>query len=55
MREQLQCMELCPLIEEELTESLWVRIKEIQVKVTLYWVSAIGHPTRKNKGMTTDK
>lgn len=28
MREQVECMELCLGIDEELTVSLWVRVKE---------------------------
>ena len=27
MREQLECIELCPRADEERVESLWVRIK----------------------------
>lgn len=28
MREQVECMDLCLGIDEELTVSLWVRVKE---------------------------
>lgn len=49
MREQLDCMEPCLGRADELTESLWPRTEEKMGEGALLQVSAIGHPTRKNK------
>ena len=46
----MECVELCLGMQEEPTETFWIAERG-QTKVTLQWVFAIGHPSRKTKCM----
>lgn len=48
VKEQLDCTEFCLGMDNEPTESLWVKLKSRPVWVT-EWMSAIGHLIRNNK------
>lgn len=44
--DQLEWVELCPGMDEELSNRWWIRIKGGQGQVTLLWRFATGHHTR---------
>lgn len=51
VNDKLEHKDFCPGMNEELTESSWVRIKRKKGLLTLYWETATGHLTRRSKQM----